>query len=70
MEPDGPSMQEPSVEEETWYPKMAETVAATMTRDIMRRGWKVGEMLGSEAELSKRYKVSRWVMREASMKGL
>jgi DNA-binding FadR family transcriptional regulator len=58
-------MQEPSVEEETWSPKMAETVAATMTRDIMRRGWKVGELLGSEAELSKRYKVSRWVMREA-----
>ncbi|HKY92092.1 MAG TPA: GntR family transcriptional regulator [Nevskiaceae bacterium] len=58
-------MLEPSVEEEAWSPKLAETVAATMTRDIMRRGWKVGELLGSEAELSKRYKVSRWVMREA-----
>lgn len=51
--------------EAAWSPKLAEKVAATMTRDIIRRGWNVGELLGSEAELATRYGVSRWVMREA-----
>lgn len=51
--------------ESAWSPKLAEKVAATMTRDIIRRGWNVGELLGSEAELAIRYGVSRWVIREA-----
>jgi DNA-binding FadR family transcriptional regulator len=46
-------------------PKLAQRVAAQIERDIIRRGWKVGEMLGAEAELAERHGTSRWVMREA-----
>ncbi|HKY91204.1 MAG TPA: GntR family transcriptional regulator [Nevskiaceae bacterium] len=46
-------------------PKLAHRVATQIERDIIRRGWKVGEMLGSEAELAERHGTSRWVMREA-----
>lgn len=36
-----------------------------MEEDIVGSGWKVGALIGSEAELVLRYGVSRWVMREA-----
>lgn len=46
-------------------PKLAQRVAAQIERDIVRRGWKVGELLGPETELAKAHGTSRWVMREA-----
>jgi DNA-binding FadR family transcriptional regulator len=45
--------------------KLAEIVAERVREDIVRRGWIVGEVLGSEAELQARYDVSRSVFREA-----
>jgi DNA-binding FadR family transcriptional regulator len=46
-------------------PKLAQKVAESIERDIVRLGWPVGRSLGSEAELVARYGVGRWVMREA-----
>src|SRR5688572_15320065 len=46
-------------------PKLAHRIAVGLEKDIIRSGWKVGEVLGSEADLAKRHGVSRWVMREA-----
>jgi DNA-binding FadR family transcriptional regulator len=45
--------------------KLAETVARRMMADIAGRGAKVGEVIGSEAELLARFGVSRAVFREA-----
>jgi DNA-binding FadR family transcriptional regulator len=45
--------------------KLAEGVAAKIEREIIERGWPVGEVLGSEAALTHRYGVSRAVFREA-----
>jgi DNA-binding FadR family transcriptional regulator len=45
--------------------KLAEVVAARIHQDIVREGWPVGEVLGSEAGLLVRYQVSRAVFREA-----
>ncbi|TQM11324.1 DNA-binding FadR family transcriptional regulator [Pseudonocardia kunmingensis] len=45
--------------------KLAERVARRIEDDIVRRGWPVGEGLGSEAELVVRYGVSRAILREA-----
>jgi DNA-binding FadR family transcriptional regulator len=45
--------------------KLAAMVAREIERDIVRRGWPVGEVVGSEAELLTRYRVSRPVLREA-----
>jgi DNA-binding FadR family transcriptional regulator len=45
--------------------KLAEVVAARIQDDIARRGWPVGAVLGSEAELLTRYRISRAVLREA-----
>jgi DNA-binding FadR family transcriptional regulator len=45
--------------------KLAEVVAARIHQDITGRGWPVGEVLGSEAELLVRYRISRAVLREA-----
>ncbi len=45
--------------------KMAESVARDVFREVSKRGWPVGEVLGSEAELIERYGVSRAVIREA-----
>lgn len=45
--------------------KLAEELARTIFRDIAQRGWPVGEVIGSEAELIVRYDVSRAVLREA-----
>src|ERR1700742_5192959 len=45
--------------------KRASQVARRIEDDIVRRGWKVGESLGSEQALQERYQVSRSVLREA-----
>jgi DNA-binding FadR family transcriptional regulator len=45
--------------------KLAEVVAAQIHQDIIRQGWPVGEVLGSEAGLLVRYRISRAVLREA-----
>lgn len=45
--------------------KLAEVIAEKIENDVIARGWPVGEVLGSEAELLKQYGVSRSVLREA-----
>lgn len=45
--------------------KLAEVVAARIRDEIARRGWPVGQVLGSEADLLARQGVSRSVLREA-----
>jgi DNA-binding FadR family transcriptional regulator len=45
--------------------KLASRVARRIEADIVRRGWTVGESLGSEQALQQRYGVSRSVLREA-----
>src|SRR5580692_6518397 len=45
--------------------KLAATVARRILTDVVDRGWPVGEVLGSQAELMERYGVSRAVFREA-----
>nr|WP_232232199.1 FCD domain-containing protein [Mycobacterium triplex] len=44
---------------------MGSTIARDIEADIVRRGWPVGESLGSEHALQQRYGVSRSVLREA-----
>jgi DNA-binding FadR family transcriptional regulator len=45
--------------------KRAPRIARRIEADIVRRGWAVGESLGSELALQQRYGVSRSVLREA-----
>jgi DNA-binding FadR family transcriptional regulator len=45
--------------------KRAEQLAAEIEREIIERGWKVSESLGTEEELLGRHRVSRAVLREA-----
>ncbi|MGW0872079.1 FadR/GntR family transcriptional regulator [Streptomyces sp. NPDC002740] len=45
--------------------KLAEVVAARIHDDIAARGWQIGMVLGSEADLLARYEISRAVLREA-----
>ncbi|MER6956315.1 MULTISPECIES: FCD domain-containing protein [unclassified Streptomyces] len=45
--------------------KLAEVLAARIHDDIAARGWQIGMVLGSEADLLARYGVSRAVLREA-----
>ncbi|HYB37860.1 MAG TPA: FCD domain-containing protein [Mycobacterium sp.] len=45
--------------------KRASTIARRIEGDIIRRGWPIGESLGSEHTLQERYRVSRSVLREA-----
>src|SRR5260370_11617043 len=45
--------------------KRAARVADRIAGDVIARGWPVGELVGSEAELLERYQVSRAVFREA-----
>jgi DNA-binding FadR family transcriptional regulator len=45
--------------------KLASKVARHIEADIARRGWTIGESLGSEQALQRRYGVSRSVLREA-----
>jgi DNA-binding FadR family transcriptional regulator len=46
-------------------PRLADTVAAQIEREIARRHWKAGALLGTEAELMERYGVSRETLRKA-----
>jgi DNA-binding FadR family transcriptional regulator len=45
--------------------KLPEVTARKIFEDVVERGWSVGELLGSEADLIERYGVSRAVLREA-----
>jgi DNA-binding FadR family transcriptional regulator len=45
--------------------KLAEVMAARIHQDIVRQGWPVGQVLGSETGLLDRYQISRAVFREA-----
>ena len=45
--------------------KRASKIARQIEADIVRRGWPIGESLGSEHALQQRYEVSRSVLREA-----
>jgi DNA-binding FadR family transcriptional regulator len=45
--------------------KRASKIARQIEADIVRRGWTIGESLGSEHALQQRYEVSRSVLREA-----
>jgi DNA-binding FadR family transcriptional regulator len=45
--------------------KLASQIARQIEADIVRRGWTVGESLGSEQALQQRFGVSRSVLREA-----
>lgn len=45
--------------------KLAAQIAHRIEADVMRRGWPVGESLGSEVDLRERFGVSRAVLREA-----
>src|ERR1700743_1273271 len=45
--------------------KRATKIAREIEADIVRRGWPIGESLGSEQALQQRYGVSRSVLREA-----
>ncbi|MFJ9127763.1 FadR/GntR family transcriptional regulator [Streptomyces sp. NPDC102340] len=45
--------------------KLAEVVASWIHDDIAARGWQVGSVLGSEADLLARYSISRAALREA-----
>jgi len=45
--------------------KRASKIAREIEADIVRRGWTIGESLGSEHALQQRYEVSRSVLREA-----
>src|ERR1700744_4797063 len=45
--------------------KLASQIARQIEADIVRRGWAIGESLGSEQALQQRFGVSRSVLREA-----
>jgi DNA-binding FadR family transcriptional regulator len=45
--------------------KLAVSLAAEIESEIIRQGWPIGKILGSEADLTERYGVSRSVFREA-----
>src|SRR3954449_1504876 len=45
--------------------KLAAQVARRIEAEVVRRGWPVGESLGSEPDLRERHGVSRSVLREA-----
>ena len=47
------------------HAKRAAKVADLIVEDVLTLGWPVGEVLGSEADLLERYRVSRAVLREA-----
>jgi DNA-binding FadR family transcriptional regulator len=46
-------------------PKFAERIAADIEADVLRAGWPVGKVVGSEDQLAGRYGVGRAVIREA-----
>ena len=45
--------------------KLGEVIAERIENEIVERGWPVGDVLGSEADLIAKYNVSRAVFREA-----
>lgn len=45
--------------------KLAEELARSIFRGVAEQGWRVGEVIGSEAALIERHEVSRAVLREA-----
>jgi DNA-binding FadR family transcriptional regulator len=45
--------------------KLGEEIAMQIERDIIARGWPVGQLLATEVELLEKYGVSRGVLREA-----
>src|SRR4051794_26464474 len=45
--------------------KLASKIARDIEAEIVRRGWAIGESLGSEPALQERFGVSRSVLREA-----
>jgi len=45
--------------------KLAEQIARQLEQEIVAAGWPVGQHLGNEESLVKRFGVSRWVVREA-----
>src|SRR6478609_5776210 len=45
--------------------KLAAQVARDIQADVVNRGWPIGEVIGSEAELLDRHGVSRAILREA-----
>jgi DNA-binding FadR family transcriptional regulator len=46
-------------------PKFAERIAAAIEADVLRAGWPVGRVIGSEDQLAARYGVGRAAIREA-----
>lgn len=48
-------------------PKLAMTVADAIEDRIIAEGWRIGEMVGSEADLMAKHGVSRAVLREAML---
>lgn len=46
-------------------PKLAEQVAAALEAEVIRAGWPVGALIGSEEQLMARFGVGRGVLREA-----
>lgn len=46
-------------------PKLAERVAAALEAEVIRAGWPVGALIGSEEQLMARFEVGRGVLREA-----
>ena len=54
-------------EREAAKPKLAVIVADAIEERIAQEGWRVGEIVGSEAELLVQYGVSRAVLREAML---
>ncbi|MGE0742006.1 MAG: FadR/GntR family transcriptional regulator [Hyphomonadaceae bacterium] len=45
--------------------KLAQTLAHDISREIVRKGWRVGAPLGNEADLVEKHGASRWAVREA-----
>ncbi|HVV12689.1 FadR/GntR family transcriptional regulator [Amycolatopsis sp.] len=62
---DGATEEDDAREADAPERKLAVQIAHRLESDIIRRGWPVGEVLGSEQELRERYGVSRSVLRES-----
>jgi DNA-binding FadR family transcriptional regulator len=61
----GPSLAALVVQQRAGGGKLAAATAGRIVNDIVSAGWPVGEALGSEGDLLRRYGVSRAVLREA-----
>lgn len=62
---DGVAWLSPAVDDDPGSTRPADVLAARIRRDIVRRGWPVGENLGYEPDLLRHYEVSRATFREA-----